>query len=296
MVTLAPYDAWLSGNWQHGRCVCPPGCGAQKTTGYGVAMLAIAALVTFVLTTVFSMAGLGAALILIPVFMAFGVEVHTAMATALLLNALGMSIASATFIRKGLVDWRLVVPMLLVAVALSPVGVWAAHGLDRGLLLWLFLAFLVFAAAMMLFYSPKPRAARASLAETLALGLPVGGAAGFIGGLLGVGGGNIIIPALVTAGLEPKRASASGLLRGDLRLLKRIPGPCPGRPNRHRAAGRHGARDRRRGRPGGLVGDRAPSGRSVEKGHRPGLDGRRRQNGVGLAVIGTGAPSPYQLA
>ena len=36
----------------------------------------------------------------------------------------------------------------------------------------------------------------------------MGGAAGFIGGLLGVGGGNIIVPALVTAGMEPKRASA----------------------------------------------------------------------------------------
>ena len=102
-----------------------------RTSRLRVTMLAIAALVTFVLTTVFSMAGLGAALILIPVFMAFGVEVHTAMATALLLNAVGMSIASATFIRKGLVEWRLVVPMLLVAVALSPVGVWAAHGLER---------------------------------------------------------------------------------------------------------------------------------------------------------------------
>jgi len=172
-------------------------------------MLAIAALATFVLTAVFSMAGLGAALILIPVFMAFGVEVHSAMATALLLNALGMSVASSTFVRKGLVEWRLVVPMLVVAVSLSPVGVWAAHGLERTPLLWLFLGFLVFAAAMMLLYSPKPHAARTSLAGILALGLPVGGAAGFIGGLLGVGGGNIIVPALVAAGLEPKRASAS---------------------------------------------------------------------------------------
>jgi hypothetical protein len=43
----------------------------------------------------------------------------------------------------------------------------------------------------------------------LMLGLPVGAAAGFVGGLLGVGGGNIIVPALVAAGLEPKRASAS---------------------------------------------------------------------------------------
>jgi len=56
-------------------------------------MLAIAALATFVLTAAFSMAGLGAALILIPVFMAFGVEVHSAMATALVLIAVAIKTA-----------------------------------------------------------------------------------------------------------------------------------------------------------------------------------------------------------
>ncbi|BCU06437.1 sulfite exporter TauE/SafE family protein [Allochromatium tepidum] len=172
-------------------------------------LLILTALITLALTTLFSLAGVGAALILIPIFLAFGIELHTAMATALLLNALGMTVASATFIRKGLVEWRLVAPMLVLAVGLSPVGVWAAHGLDRTPLLWLFVAFLVFAAGMMLFYQPRPRSARASTAATLALGLPVGGAAGFIGGLLGVGGGNIIVPALVASGLEPKRAAAS---------------------------------------------------------------------------------------
>ncbi|QIK37135.1 sulfite exporter TauE/SafE family protein [Caldichromatium japonicum] len=172
-------------------------------------LLILTALITLALTTLFSLAGVGAALILIPIFLAFGIELHTAMATALLLNALGMTVASATFIRKGLVEWRLVAPMLVLAVGLSPLGVWAAHGLDRTLLLWLFVVFLVFAAGMMLFYQPRPRSARASTAATLALGLPVGGAAGFIGGLLGVGGGNIIVPALVASGLEPKRAAAS---------------------------------------------------------------------------------------
>ena len=77
---------------------------------------------TFLLTTVFAMAGVGAAFILIPVFLAFGVEVHTAMATALLLNAIAMSVASVTFIRKGLVEWRLVIPMLVLAVLASPSG------------------------------------------------------------------------------------------------------------------------------------------------------------------------------
>lgn len=120
-------------------------------------VLGIAALLTFGLTTLFSMAGVGAALILIPVFLAFGIELHTAMATALLLNAVGMSVASVTFVRKGLVEWQLVLPMLVLAVGLSPVGVWAAHGMDRAPLLWLFVGFLLFAAGMMLLYRPKPR-------------------------------------------------------------------------------------------------------------------------------------------
>ena len=172
-------------------------------------MIAVAALLTFLLTTVFAMAGVGAAFILIPVFLAFGVEVHTAMATALLLNAIAMTVASVTFVRKGLVEWRLVIPMLVLAVLASPFGVNLAQGLDRTLLLWLFVAFLMFASLMMLFYQPKVRSEKATMAATLALGLPVGALAGFIGGLLGVGGGNIIVPALIAAGLEPKRAAAS---------------------------------------------------------------------------------------
>lgn len=140
----------------------------------------LASLVTFVLTTVFAMAGVGAAFVLIPVFLLFGVELHTAMATALLLNAIAMTVASATFIRKGLVEWRLVLPMLLLAVLASPIGVHVAQGLDRTLLLWLFVAFLLFATVMILFYRPKSHDAHTSIREALILGLPVGALAGFV--------------------------------------------------------------------------------------------------------------------
>jgi len=172
-------------------------------------MIALAAVLTFVLTTVMAMAGVGAAFVLIPVFLALGVELHTAMATALLLNAVAMTVASVTFLRKRLVVWPLVLPMLALAVIASPFGVRLAQHLDRSLLLWLFVAFLVFASVMMLWYRPKAQLAQGSTAAALALGLPVGAVAGFVGGLLGVGGGNIIVPALVASGLEPKRAAAS---------------------------------------------------------------------------------------
>ena len=172
-------------------------------------MILLAGVITFVFTVVMTIAGLGAAFILIPVFMALGVEVHTAMATALLLNAISLAIASVTFVRRRLVVWRIGVPILIVASALAPVGAHVSQGLDRTLLLRLFVCFLVMAAALMLFYTPRERETTRRPWALLGAGMGVGGAAGFLGGLLGVGGGNVVVPALVTLGVEPKKASAT---------------------------------------------------------------------------------------
>lgn len=169
----------------------------------------LAGLVTFAFTAVLTIAGVGAAFILIPVFLALGIGLHTAMATALLLNAVAMSVASVNFVRKRLVVWNVTLPILVVATALSPVGAYVSQGLDRNVLLWLFTAFLVFAALMMLFYRPQPREAVGGRFALLGIGMAVGAFAGFLGGLLGVGGGNIVVPALVALGFDPKKASAS---------------------------------------------------------------------------------------
>jgi hypothetical protein len=169
----------------------------------------LAGILTLLFTTLLTIAGVGAAFVLIPVFLTLGIEVHTAMATALLLNAVAMSVASVNFIRKMLVVWKVALPMVLVASALSPLGAWVSQGLDRTALLWLFVGFLVFAALMMLLYTPRARATTSGTKALLGIGLGVGGLAGFLGGLLGVGGGNIIVPALVALGFDPKKASAS---------------------------------------------------------------------------------------
>jgi uncharacterized membrane protein YfcA len=169
----------------------------------------LAGIITLIFTALLTIAGVGAAFILIPIFIALGIEVHTAMATALLLNAVAMSVASVKFIRSRIVIWNVAVPILIVASALSPLGAWVSHGLDRQLLLWLFVGFLLFAAGMMLFYTPRARETAASFRALVGVGMGVGGVAGFIGGLLGVGGGNIVVPALVALGFDPKKASAT---------------------------------------------------------------------------------------
>jgi len=169
----------------------------------------IAGFITFFFTTLLTIAGVGAAFILIPVFIALGIDIHAAMATALLLNALAMIFASIRYIRNRLVVWNAAIPILIVASLLSPLGAYVSQSLDRQVLLWLFVGFLLFAAGMMFFYEAKAKEGTVSRRRLLTYGGSVGAFAGFMGGLLGVGGGNFIVPVLVWLGFDPKKASAT---------------------------------------------------------------------------------------
>jgi len=169
----------------------------------------IAGILTFIFTALLTIAGVGAAFILIPVFIALHIDIHVAMAVALLLNSIAMSFASYSYIKSKLVLWKVAIPILIVATALSPVGAYVSQGLNAQILKWLFVGFLIFAGLMMLFYEPRERDVESSMSKQLIYGISIGAVAGFLGGLLGVGGGNIIIPVLVWMGINPKKASAT---------------------------------------------------------------------------------------
>lgn len=171
--------------------------------------IAAAALV-FIFTTVLTIAGVGSAFIVIPTFYWLGIPLTEAMAIGLLLNAISMTFASANYIRYKLVLLRTAAPIIVLAVLFSPLGAYSTRYFPKNILILLFVLFLVFAASMMLFYKPKKKKeGQADSGKELKTGIGLGIGAGYLGGLLGVGGGNFIVPALVWLGIDPKQASAT---------------------------------------------------------------------------------------
>lgn len=172
----------------------------------------ISAVVVFVFSGLLAMAGLGAAFLFVPFFYYLGVPLSEAVPTALLLNVVSLLFAAINYWRGRLINWPVGLPILVTAVILSPLGARLTPYVDKNLLLGMFAAFLVFAGGMMLFYRPRRREQSLSHATEAGMGAAVGGVAGFLGGLLGVGGGNFIVPVLNWLGLDAKVAAGTTAL------------------------------------------------------------------------------------
>ena len=156
--------------------------------------LLIAAIIVFCFTAILTVAGVGAAFAVIPFLFWLGFQLKEAAATALLLNCLSMSFASRTFIRNNLLNFRTAIPIIIVASVFSFIGAYCTQFVARNILLWLFAGFLVFAAAIMIFYRPQQKTAQHSWKQELSIGLLVGFIVPDIsvqhsGGRCGLGGG-----------------------------------------------------------------------------------------------------------
>ncbi len=177
-----------------------------------VTVYVVSAVLVFVFSGLLAMAGLGAAFLFVPLFYYLGVPLAEATPTALLLNVVSLLFATINYWRGKLINWRVGVPVLVTAVILSPLGARLTPHVDTKLLLGMFATFLVFAGFMMLFFQARKRDKGLGRAVEVSAGAGVGGVAGFLGGLLGVGGGNFIVPVLNWLGLDPKVAAGTTAL------------------------------------------------------------------------------------
>lgn len=174
--------------------------------------LAVAAAAVFAGFGVMSMAGLGAATLFIPIFYYTGMPLPEAISTGLLLNVAALGVATPGHLRAHSVNLRLGIPILILAVALAPLGAAVSHAVNRELLLGLFAGFLAVSGGLMLWGWRPQRTWAVSQPVEIGTGAAVGAVVGFLAGLLGVGGGVFVIPVLHGIGLDPRMAAGTTAL------------------------------------------------------------------------------------
>lgn len=167
----------------------------------------IIALLSFGLSFIFALGGVGSAVVLIPTLSWLGVPFNLARPTGLFVNCVSMLGATYSNIKEKRLDVWLGIPIIISSIVMSPVGAWVGHLIPTRLLLMVFIAFLVFSGAMMLFFKGFKYADQYREDRPVTGPLLVGVLAGFVSGLLGVGGGGIISPLMILQGFNPKKVA-----------------------------------------------------------------------------------------
>jgi uncharacterized membrane protein YfcA len=177
-------------------------------------VLAVSAALGACVGLILGLTGAGGAIMAVPLLV-FGLHLQVSQAAPIALLAVGLSAALGAVLglRKGQVRYRAAGFMAATGILVSPLGVWAARRLPNAPLAIIFAGVLGMVAWRMWNQGNKPAAAQAAprtppcqlnastgrLRWTAPCARALTGAgliAGFLSGLLGVGGGFVIVPAL----------------------------------------------------------------------------------------------------
>jgi len=171
----------------------------------------IVAIIIFLASFLFAMLGLGGGMVYVPVLKWAGFPVkEVAIPLGLLLNGLNTLLALIPFARKKLVDWKGGMAMALAALVFAPIGAYTAQFVPVKTLLIIFAIAVLLAAIRMIGFAKQPEPEEMmSLKKRSIIGSGVGAFAGFMGGMLGLGGGFIIAPILMWMGYKTKQAAAT---------------------------------------------------------------------------------------
>jgi len=162
---------------------------------------------SFGLSFIFALGGVGSAVVLIPTLTWLGIPFNLARPTGLFVNCVSMLGATYSNFKEKRLDVRLGLPIIFSSMLLAPVGAWVGHLVSTRLLFFIFITFLFFSGSMMLFFKGSKYADQYRQDRPVGGPLLVGVLAGFVSGLLGVGGGGIISPLMILQGFNPKKVA-----------------------------------------------------------------------------------------
>jgi uncharacterized membrane protein YfcA len=164
-------------------------------------------LISFALSFLFALGGLGSAILLIPVLTFLGVPFELARPAGLFTNVLSTTSGLAHNIKYKLVDWKLAIPLAVSATVAAPVGAYLSHVIPAKVVGIIFTLFIIYAGVML--YIPKKGKLRFESDFPLFLPIAVGTIAGLLSGLLGIGGGSVASPTLIVLGFDPRKVIGS---------------------------------------------------------------------------------------
>jgi len=159
--------------------------------------------ITLVLSILFSMGGAGAGVAIIPIFNFLGLDFTVAKAVGLFAGASTTITSSVMNLKRKVVDFKFMLPIASMMLLFAPLGAYSSSFIDEDIVKFFFMIMLFYSASMMMFGKKKALFHH----DGMWILFIVGSVVGFLAGLLGVGGGNILIPLLALLGYEPKRVA-----------------------------------------------------------------------------------------
>lgn len=157
--------------------------------------------------------GVGGGLVMVPLLILLaGMDQRRAAATSLVAIAPTALAGSVSYLARGEADLRLAAIVTVGGVVGSWCGAWLLRRTPVGVLRWLFVGFLLVVAARMLLVQPERADGFELTGWTVAALLGTGVLMGVTAGMFGVGGGVVVVPALVVLGVSDLLARGVSLL------------------------------------------------------------------------------------
>jgi uncharacterized membrane protein YfcA len=157
--------------------------------------------------------GVGGGLLMVPLLIALaGMDQRRAATTSLVAIVPTALAGSVNYLAHGEADLRLAAVVAVGGVAGSWLGTWLLRRTPVAVLRWLFVGFLLLVALRMVLVEPVRAADLHLTAGTFAALLGIGVLMGLAAGMFGVGGGVVVVPALVVLGVGDLLARGTSLL------------------------------------------------------------------------------------
>ena len=103
--------------------------------------MVVIVLLSFVAAFVFALGGVGAAIILIPILVSFGIPIDVAKPVGLFYNTVSLAGASISNIRNKRLDFSLGIPVIIFSFLFAIVGAYLSKFIPTNVILYLFIGF-----------------------------------------------------------------------------------------------------------------------------------------------------------